>query len=383
MMIFCKFEPFCSVFQPFAHLNVSMPASIRLLILLLLTICWLGCDSSDPAMDEPDPEPVGEYTGLKTVAPYPVGVAFQSGRLTSTPHTQIVERVFSSLMAEYEMKMEPLFTGPGAYAWDGADALVDYAVANGLQVHGHTLVWHQTTPPWLENFSGDSTAFEETVRDYITTVVQRYQGKVVSWDVVNEAFEDGTGALRDSAFRRRMGPDFMARLFQYAHAADPDVLLFYNDYGTIWDPQKRAAMLAMIDDFQARGIPIDGVGLQVHITYNWPPLSNITDTMNELVRRGLKIHLSELDVRVNPDGDLATLTAARSQAQKERVKALVAAFNALPPENRFAITLWGLRDPESWLIDFWGRPDWPLLFDALFRPKPAYDGFLEALQEMP
>ena len=351
--------------------------------LLLLTVCWLGCSSSDPAVVEPESRSVQDVIGLKTVAPYPVGVALQSRRLTSVGHTQIVEHVFSSLTAEYEMKMEPMFTGPNTYAWDGADALVDYAVANGLQVHGHTLVWHQTTPPWLENFGGDDAAFEALIRTYITTVVQRYQGKVVSWDVVNEAFEDGTGALRNSVFRRRMGPDYLARLFEYTRDADPDVLLFYNDYGTIWDSQKRAAMLAMIDDFQARGIPLDGVGLQVHITYNWPPLSNITETMDELVRRGLKIHLSELDVRVNPDGDLTTLTAARSQAQKARIKALVSAFNALPPENRFAITLWGLRDPESWLIDFWGNPEWPLLFDAAFQPKPAYDGFLEALQEIP
>ena len=364
------------------HLAAVMPA-FRRLFLLALAVCWLGCSSSDPASVEPDPEPSGEYTGLKTVASYPVGVALQSRRLTSTPHRGIVERVFSSITAEYEMKMEPLSTGPGTYAWGGADALVNYAEAQGIQVHGHTLVWHQTTPSWLENFCGDDAAFEEAVRDYLTTVMQRYQGKVVSWDVVNEAFEDGTGALRNSVFRRRMGPDFLARLFQYAREADPDVLLFYNDYGTIWDTQKRAAMLAMIDDFQARGIPLDGVGLQVHITYNWPPLSNIIDTMDELVRRGLKIHLSELDVRANPDGDLTTLTASRSQAQKARVKALVSAFQALPPENRFAITLWGLRDPESWLIDFWGNPEWPLLFDANYRPKPAYDGFLEALQEMP
>ena len=350
-------------------------------LLLLFAVGWLGCDSSDPAAVGPDPPAVEEYIGLKTVAPYPVGVALQARHLTSVPHTGVVVRVFSSITAEYEMKMEPLFTGPGTYAWSAADALVSYAEAQGLQVHGHTLVWHQTAPPWLENFAGDDAAFEDIVREYITTVVQRYRGRIVSWDVVNEAFEDGTGALRNSVFRRRMGPDYLARLFHYARDADPDVLLFYNDYGTIWDPQKRAAMLAMVDDFQARGIPLDGVGLQVHITYNWPPLTDIVNTMDELVRRGLKIHLSELDVRVNPDGDITTLTPARSQAQKARVKALVSAFNALPSENRFAITLWGLRDPESWLIDFWGRPDWPLLFDADYRPKPAYEGFLEALQE--
>ena len=102
--------------------------------------------------------------------------------------------------------------------------------------------------------------------------------------------------------------------------------------------------------------------------------------MNAIVDRGLKVHLSELDVRVNPEGDLMTLTPERSEAQKQRVRALVQAFNALPQENQFAITMWGLRDSESWLIDFWGNPEWPLLFDEQFSPKPAYEGFLEAVE---
>jgi len=350
----------------------------RVLLFFAVIFCWAACDAASQ-MEEPDP--VSEYTGLKEVAPYPVGVALQSARLASVQHNSVVERVFSSVTAEYEMKMNPMSLGPGIYDWSGADDLVDYAEARGMQVHGHTLVWHQTTPSWLEFFTGNDQAFENAVRDYITTVVQRYRGRVISWDVVNEAFEDGSGHLRNSVFRRRMGPDYLARLFQYARDADPDVLLFYNDYGSIWDSAKKESILAMVDSFQVRGVPIDGIGLQVHIRHDWPPLASITDMMDELVRRGLKIHLSELDVRVNADGTLTQLTTMRSEEQKARVKALVRAFHDLPPQNRFAITLWGLRDPESWLIDFWGNPEWPLLFDATFKPKPAYFGFLEALQE--
>lgn len=355
----------------------------RLAAPLFLLVCgiWAACGKgSEPAIVAPESTST-EYRGLKDAAPYPVGVALQASRLESVPRNGLVEKVFSSVTAEYEMKMEPLSTGPGQYAWDAVDRLVDYAEARNMQVHGHTLVWHQTTPAWLENFAGDDAAFEEAVRVYITDVVTRYRGRVISWDVVNEAFEDGTGALRNSAFRRRMGDDYLERVFQMARDADPSVLLFYNDYGSIWDEAKKTAILDMVDRFQTNDVPLDGVGLQMHVTYNSPPLENITDMMNELVRRGLKIHMSELDIRANPDGDLTTLTAARSEAQKARVKAIVGAFNDLPEANRFAITLWGLLDPDSWLIEFWGNPEWPLLFDSQFRPKPAYFGFLEALEE--
>ena len=326
-----------------------------------------------------EPQPSNEFIPLREAAPFPVGVAFQSSRLQSEAYTQIARTVFSSLTAEYEMKMRHVATGPGTYSWDNVDALVDFAGSNDMQTHGHTLVWHQSTPLWLENFGGSDEDFEAAVRDYITAIVGRYKGRVVSWDVVNEAFEDNTGKLRNSVFRQRMGDDYLARLFQYARDADPNALLFYNDYGTIWDAAKRDAMLTMLDDFRQRGIPVDGVGLQMHITYTFPPLERIEAVMDALVSRGLKVHVSELDVRVNPDGDLTVLTPERSEAQRTRVKDIVTTFMDLPSENRFAITLWGLRDGDSWLIDFWGNPEWPLLYDNNFKPKPAYEGFLEAL----
>ncbi len=349
----------------------------RLFLLFFWAILALGCKDSTVAVREPEPN--NEYTPLRSVAPFPVGVALQSNRLSSAPHSQVVRTVFNSVTAEYEMKMRHMTDPSGNYVWGPTDALVDFAKEYDMQVHGHTLVWHQSTPSWLENFSGTDAEFEDAVEDYITNVVGRYKDDVVSWDVINEAFEDGSGAFRNSVYRRRMGPDYIARLFQYARNADPDVLLFYNDYGTIWDAAKRDTMFSMIDDLQTRGIPIDGVGLQMHITYNTPPLNNIVAVMDAIVQRGLLIHISEMDVRVNPQGDLSELTTVRSELQKQRVKDIVTAFMDLPEANQFAITWWGLRDPESWLIDFWGNPEWGLLFDAEYRPKPAYEGFLEAL----
>ncbi len=350
---------------------------LRYSFFILCAAFMIGCNES--AVTEESPEEMQPYTALRSVAPFPVGVAVQSGRLGAAVHSGVVRTVFNSVTAEYEMKMRHLTDASGNFIWPPTDALITFAKEHDMQIHGHTLVWHQSTPAWLANFGGTDAEFEDAVRDYITTVVTRYKDDVISWDVINEAFEDGTGALRNSVFRRRMGPDYIARLFQYTRAADPDVLLFYNDYGTIWDAAKRDSMFAMVDDLQSRGIPIDGIGLQMHITYTFPALQNIVEVMDAMVQRGLKIHISEMDVRVNPEGDLSVLTDARSQLQKKRVNEIIAAFMDLPEEYRFAITWWGLRDPESWLIDFWGNPEWGLLFNAEYQPKPAYEGFLEAL----
>ena len=337
----------------------------------------LGCGSSDPV----EPEPPEEIVALREASPFPVGVAFRSRHLESANHARVVSSTFSSLTAEYEMKMNPLWSGPNSFNWQAVDDLVSWARTHDMQIHGHALLWHETVPDWLENYSGTDQEFENLIQTYITTVVGRYADDIVSWDVVNEAFDNNSGALRYSVFRRRMGDDFMARVFEYARQADPDVLLFYNDYGTPYDRNKRMAMYGMLDDFQRRGIPIDGVGLQMHVTYNFPSIDDIEHVMEDISRRGLMVHLSELDIRVNPDGDLTSLTPARSQEQRQRVYSIVDEFIELPANHRFGITLWGLRDSESWLINFWGNPEWPLLFDDDFEPKPAYEGFVEGLSD--
>ena len=263
----------------------------------LLLLLAIACNPAVQADEEEEEVPT-----LKSLAEYPVGVAIQARHLTESTRTALITSTFSSITAEYEMKPNPISTGPGSYNWQRADALVEFAEENDMQVHGHALVWHETVPNWMQNFGGSDAEFEAAVKEYVTTVVQRYRGRVVSWDVINEAFENGSGALRNSVFHRRMGDDYLARLFRYAREADPDVLLFYNDYGTPGDRNKRRAMLEMIDDFQERGIPIDGVGLQMHVTLTFPQLSDIIETIDEIVKRGLRVHISELDVRVNADG---------------------------------------------------------------------------------
>jgi endo-1,4-beta-xylanase len=311
-----------------------------------------------------------------------VGAAVNSFNLTGGYNTTI-KREFSSITAENEMKMANIFRGPNNYNWTELDILLAYAAANGINVHGHALVWHASIPTWLNTFSGTDAQFEQLIKDYITAVVDHCKGKVKSWDVVNEAVKDG-GGYRNSIFQQRMGADYITKCFQWARAADPNALLFYNDYNTSFDISKQNEVFALVDVLKGAGNIIDGVGMQMHITYNSPTKAQLTTDTNRIVGKGLKVHYSELDIRVNPQPDtpITFLTPERDLAQKAKYKEVVQIFNAIPAGNKYAITTWGIKDDDSWILtqsEFGNRIDWPLLFDKDFGNKKAHTGFLEGL----
>jgi endo-1,4-beta-xylanase len=324
----------------------------------------------------------------KLANPFFVGVAVKANQLTTgSAYDIVLKNEFSSISAEYEMKMNPISTASGVYNWTAADKIVAYGNANGINVHGHALVWHNAVPDWLTNFAGTDAEFAAEVKKYITDVVTHYAGKVKSWDVVNEAADDSGNKMRNTIFLKRMGVNYIKDCFQWARdaanaAGDTNLLLFYNDYATSSNTQKQDRVFTIVDDLKADNL-IDGLGFQMHNTYLSPTKAQIETDINRAVAKGLKIHVSELDMQVNQSNDITSFTNERRLAQKEKYKEMVKIYNALPKANKYALTVWGFKDNESWIpystdLNHVGN-DWPLLYDSNFAIKSAHTGFLEGL----
>ena len=316
-------------------------------------------------------------------ASFPIGVAVPAGDagnslLGSQQRQGIVEKHFNSLTAENIMK--PSFLQPleGQFDFEDADALLGYAQTHQMQVHGHTLLWHRQLPDWMSQFQGDWSAMME---NHITQIVAHFSGAVVSWDVVNEVFDDAqpTG-LRQSVWLDNLGASYIENAFTLANAVDPNARLYYNDYNLAGVEHKLTAVLDMAADFQQRNIPLHGIGFQMHVNLDWPAIEQIEQSFQRAVDTGLMVRISELDVAVNPNGDVSAFNQALAQRQAERYRQIVQTYlRTVPTQQRGGITLWGIADIDSWIPGFSGFNDWPLLFDDQFQGKPALQGFAEGL----
>jgi endo-1,4-beta-xylanase len=343
--------------------------------LLLFPLAFLSLDCRQAAEAPAAPE------RLRDVAGYPIGAAVSPTLLQTRPaYRTLAETEYTSLTAENAMKMRALHPEAARYDWSGADVIVNLAQQNKTRVHGHTLLWHLSIPDWVTNVQGDAAAWEALLKEHIQTVVGHYRGKVASWDVVNEAFNDD-GTLRNTLWLQKLGPDYLARCFQYARAADPNVKLFYNDYGQEYAPKKMAAILAMVADFKRRGVPIDGLGLQMHLGLNSNE-SGIQTVIRQATETGLLVHLSELDISVNPKAE-ANFSYSDDVKAKQTAKyeLVFRAYRQVPAAQRFGITTWNIGDPDSWIRSYYKREDYPLLFDDQYQRKPVYGRLLAVLRE--
>ena len=349
---------------------------IPFFLLIALTIP-IACSSKADTL--PDPSVV-ETKGLKEVSPFPFGASLSISLLkTRAAYRDVVTKEYNSITAENAMKIAAIHPAENSYFWVDADYLVNFAKSLGIRVHGHTLIWHSNLPAWVTNFQGDAAAWENLFKTHIQTVVAHFKGSVTSWDVVNEAFNDD-GTLRNTIWLQHLGNDYVARAFQYAHEADPDALLFYNEYGHEYSAAKRTAVNNMAADFKTRGIPIHGLGLQMH-TNSAQTDVNLATAINMAAQTGLKIHISELDISLNKDNNQSlTLTDALSALQAAKYKLIVKTFAALPAAQRYGITTWNVGDADSWIRSTYHRPDWPLPFDDNYNKKPAYQGMLDGLK---
>jgi endo-1,4-beta-xylanase len=301
-------------------------------------------------------------------------------------HGQLLAKHFNALVAGNAMKWESLQPREGVFIWDEADRLVEFAQKNGMKLRGHTLIWHNQTPSWVFLDPKDMTKpaspelLAQRLKTHIETVVAHFKGKVSSWDVVNEALSDTDGlrtGAEGSKWMQILGPRYIDLAFQYARAADPAARLVYNDYNLESDPRKLDAAVALVSGLRARGVPVDGVGLQMHVRIDYPVLSQVRAAIAKLAALGVKVEVTELDVSIysGPEEAKKTPDAAVLLAQAQRYKDLFAVFGEAADRGWLdSVVLWGLADDGTWLDNFpvQGRPDAPLLFDRVLRAKPAF-----------
>lgn len=293
----------------------------------------------------------------------------------------LLKKHFNSITAENEMKFEELQPLEGKFKFDVADQMVDFAQANGMQVRGHALVWHNQTPEWMflndDGTTVDRELLLERMKSHITTVMQRYKGKIFCWDVVNEAVsDDGEEILRKSRWTEIIGEDFIEYAFRFAHEADPEALLFYNDYNES-DPIKRDKIYKLVTALLEKDVPIHGIGLQAHWNIKQPSYENVKEALEKYASLGLRIHLTELDMSVFEFSDRRTdLTEPTEEMLSLQAKRYDKFFDILREYSNVidSVTFWGAADDYTWLSGFpvRGRKNWPFVFDETHLPKESF-----------
>jgi endo-1,4-beta-xylanase len=313
------------------------------------------------------------YGGL-----FPVGAAVNPD--TIKIHGCLLQKHFNSITPENEMKFCVIHPREDVYQFNEADLLADFAQKNGMKLRGHSLVWHNQNPKWLFLDETQKTVSRDTLlkrmEEHIHTVVGRYRNQVYCWDVVNEAVEDKAEYfLRKTPWLEIIGPDYISKAFEFARQADPEALLFYNDYNETF-PEKLDKIYGLVKELKEKGTPIDGIGLQGHWNIFKPSLGEIGQAIEKYASLGLKLQITELDVSMFLFEDQRTDLTAPTPEMLERQAEFLDGVFRICREYRdviIGVTLWGVADDRTWLDDFpVRRKNWPLLFDTEHQPKKAF-----------
>ena len=310
---------------------------------------------------------------------FPVGVAVSPLSLSGAEGALILKH-FASLTAENVMKMGPIHPEENRYFWDNADKIVNFASSNGLRMRGHTLCWYQQTPSWMFMDAAGNAVTKEVLlarlKAHIQQVAGRYKGKIYAWDVVNEAVADnGDLVYRETNWYKICGEEYIAKAFQWAHEADPDAKLFYNDYNTE-NPAKRDKIYKMLKGLLDAGVPVHGIGLQGHWGLTNPSETNLRAAIEKFSSLGLKVQITELDISVyssDKEAAVVPLTGEKEQMQMDQYKMVFKVFRDYKAVIT-GVTFWNISDKTSWLDNFpvRGRKNYPLLFDQNLQPKKAF-----------
>ena len=326
---------------------------------------------------------------------FKIGVALSVKDLDDSMTVSVAKKQFNSITAENAMKWEFIHPEPGKYNFEPADKFVKFGEENGMQIVGHVLIWHSQTPAWVFTDEAGNRVSRDTLlarmHDHIKTVVGRYKGRVDCWDVVNEAVGDD-GTIRKNLWYEIIGIDYIEKAFKYAHEADPDAVLIYNDY-SVPDTAKRDLALELIRNIKAKGIRIDAVGMQAHYHLDYPRVEDLEQSIIDIAESGLRVMITEMDINILPhpwDFEGANVAfkhkydsttnpypdALPDSMQKVLADRYVSFFKIFNRHHNVIdrVTLWGVQDGRSWLNNWpiYGRSSYPLLFDRNFQPKPAF-----------
>lgn len=298
-----------------------------------------------------------------------IGDAVDNNEITDAQYRPLIGTEFSSLTPGNAMKWDATEPNPGQFNYSRGDAIVDLAESNNQSVRGHTLVWHNQTPGWVQNL--DATALRSALQNHITNVVNHYEGQLYAWDVVNEPLnEDGT--MRNSFWYQKLGTSYIADAFRAARAVDPNVKLYINDYNTDGMGAKSDGMYRLVQSLLDQGVPIDGVGFQAHLAIQYGFPSQMQQNLQRFADLGLDVAITELDVRMQLPAD-STKLATQATYYRNVVNACLAVSRCV------GITTWGYTDKYSWVPSTFPGEGAALLVDENFQVKPAYTAVHDAL----
>ena len=310
-----------------------------------------------------------------------IGASVRPAQLSEAAYASTLAHEFNMLEPEDALKWEVVHPERASFDFSQADQIVDFGTQHGMKVRGHTLVWHRQNPNWLTDGRFTSGDLAEILESHIKTVVGHYRGRIFAWDVVNEAFDElHLGELRSTIWRDEpgIGPAYIERCFRWAHKADPQALLFYNEAEAETVNPKSDAIYAMVRDFRQRGVPIDGVGFQMHIANLHADVASISANIKRFTALGVQVHITEMDVALPVDAD-GNARAADLQRQAEIYRAVAQA--CLAHRGCTAIQTWGFTDKYSWIGSHSKKTQGAaLLLDRDYRAKPAYEGLRKALE---
>ena len=356
-----------------SHFKLKIRLKEKIIILIILSLI-VSCKQE--ALQICD-----DNIGLKDLTNIKIGSAIDKFYLeNNASYREKVIKHFDRISMENAWLWYKVHPEKDVYNWEEFDYLVSFAEQYNKDIIGHSLVYHDYLPQWVNDFNGTKNDWEEILKNHIQTLIGRYKGRIKAWIVVNEAF-NSDGTLRSSVWLKHIGPQYIELAFKWAREADPTAKLFYNDFDLELNQTKLKAVLRTMKDLKVNGTPIDGIGTQLHINKEFPEVFEIYRMTKQIQDEGWLVYFSEIDISLNLLGKTNIPTTHDLMQQKYLVKEIIRAFKQINPEQQYGISFWNVGDQDSWIRYTFHRIDFPCMFDDNYKAKPMYCGVKEALTE--